>query len=630
MSAALTVFDANHRPVRLGAELGRGGEAAIYRLASKPGQAAKIYHREARAGYDQKLAWMQGHPPADPTRAQGHAAIAWPNDLLYDGSGKLVGYTMVQVQNAVPLLQVFNPRLRAKTLPSFNRRYLHRTARNLAAALGALHDSGYIVGDLNESNVMVTPTALITLIDADSFQVQRRIGAKPMLYPCPVGRAEYTPPELQGKTFAETARLPEHDRFGLAVLIFQLLLEGNHPFRAQWKGAGDPPPVEDRIRDGHWPYAAKPGLPITPPPGAPTLDVLHPGLADLARQCFIEGYANPARRPAPEAWQRAIAAAEKALVPCRNGHVYSRHLRHCPDCEASRQRKAAAARAAQRAAQSSPRAGTWSSARSTRRASRPQAASPRGVAGRRACQAFRGLAAGPLMAALSRPAPAPAWRASWADRLRAIPRSPRVLGASGAMLGGFLGLLLGLLLGHARLGLLLGGLAVGAGAVLTRSLASAVLDRPAAVRHGQRVGALGGWLSAVGGLLAAIAIAAEPGPELGLTATRALATGGLYVGLFSAAAAAAVGGAAGALLGARLGALGRDLARWPGAILGGSLAWAGGSLAGGLAGGAYAAHVLGTDLAAGAVVGAGLEMLAAPALLAAFIRLRQRWRQVKP
>jgi DNA-binding helix-hairpin-helix protein with protein kinase domain len=91
---------------------------------------------------------------------------------------------MAYVANAVPLLQVFNPRLRAKTLPSFNRRYLHRTARNLAAAMRALHESEYVVGDLNESNVMVTPSALVTLIDTDSFQVVRRVGAKPVLHPC--------------------------------------------------------------------------------------------------------------------------------------------------------------------------------------------------------------------------------------------------------------------------------------------------------------------------------------------------------------------------------------------------------------------------------------------------------------
>src|SRR5512147_2821049 len=192
----MVVYDAKRQPVALGAEVGRGGEASVYKLAVQPALLAKIYHRPPRPDYELKLAWMQANPPDDPTRAQGHASIAWPNDLLYDASGHLAGYVMVNVRNAVPLLQVFNPRLRAKTLPTFNRRYLHRTARNLAAALGALHAGNYVVGDLNESNVMVTPSALVTVIDADSFQVQRRVGAKPYVHPCPVGKPEYTPPEL--------------------------------------------------------------------------------------------------------------------------------------------------------------------------------------------------------------------------------------------------------------------------------------------------------------------------------------------------------------------------------------------------------------------------------------------------
>ena len=330
----MNVYNAQRQPVALGAELGRGGEATVYKLAVQPALLAKIYHGPSRAGYEDKLTWMQANPPDDPTRAQGHASIAWPNDLLYNASGQLAGYVMVNVQNAVPLLLVFNPRSRAKTLPSFNRRYLHRAARNLAAALGALHASNYIVGDLNESNVMVTPSALITLIDVDSFQVQRRVGSKPVLHPCPVGKPEYTPPELQGKTFSQVPRQPEHDRFGLAVLIFQLLMEGNHPFRAQWLGSGDPPPVEDRIRDGAWPYARRPILPLAPPRGAPALDTLHPDLVRLIRHCFVEGHTDPRARPLPEEWEEALTTAEDALVTCALGHIYSRHLLRCPECQA--------------------------------------------------------------------------------------------------------------------------------------------------------------------------------------------------------------------------------------------------------------------------------------------------------
>jgi DNA-binding helix-hairpin-helix protein with protein kinase domain len=352
----MIVYDAQRQALTLGDEVGRGGEAAVYKVEGRPAALVKLYHRAAREGYDLKLAWMQANPPADPSPVPNHASIAWPRALLYDVAGALVGYEMVHVHNAVPLLLVFNPRSRARVLPAFNRKYLHRTARNLAAALGALHASSYVVGDLNESNVMVTPSALVTLIDTDSFQVVRRVGAKPVLHACPVGKLEYTPPELQGKTFAEAPRQPEHDSFGLAVLIFQLLMEGNHPFRAQWLAGGDPPAIEDRIREGHWPYAKRPGLPIAPPRHAPALNTLHPGLVDLARQCFVDGHARPAARPTPETWERAIAQAEKALTQCKQGHLYGRHLSACPDCEAqaAQARDTAARQAAKAAAGSGP------------------------------------------------------------------------------------------------------------------------------------------------------------------------------------------------------------------------------------------------------------------------------------
>ncbi|MGH2523941.1 MAG: helix-hairpin-helix domain-containing protein, partial [Anaerolineales bacterium] len=305
----------------------------------QPTLLAKIYSRPPLAGYDQKLGWMAANPPDDPTHAQGHASIAWPRDLIYDEQRRLVGYVMAYVQNAAPILTVFNPRLRTRTLPNFDHRYLYRTARNLAAALGALHASNYVVGDLNESNVMVTPSALVTLIDTDSFQVQRRAGAKPVLHPCPVGKPEYTPPELQGKSFQHTARLPEHDRFGLAVLIFQLLMEGNHPFRAQWLGAGDPPPIEARIRDGGWPYAPTAYL-LAPPRYTPGLNTLPPPVVDLVRHCFVEGHRDPRQRPAPHEWERALAEAEKALMPCGRGHYYPNHLRECLQCQAQQAQQA--------------------------------------------------------------------------------------------------------------------------------------------------------------------------------------------------------------------------------------------------------------------------------------------------
>ena len=324
--------DSRRKPVRLGEVIGRGGEATIYKISDRQGLLAKVYERLPRNEYARKLVWMRDHPPNDPTAGQQHASLAWPVDLLFSMQGQLSGYLMPYIERAVSLLDVFNPRQCAKILPEFNRRYLHRTARNMSAALGALHARGYVVGDLNESNILVTPRALVTLIDTDSFQVREPGPSGSIVHTCPVARLEYTPPELQGKSLQSTERSPEQDAFGLAVLIYQLLMNGNHPFRAQWMGNADPPPLEERIRQGCFPYRNPPICPVRPPPNTPSLDVLHPAISQLFLRCFVDGHRDPRQRPTPGQWEKAMEEAEDCLVSCRNGHYYSNHLSDCPVC----------------------------------------------------------------------------------------------------------------------------------------------------------------------------------------------------------------------------------------------------------------------------------------------------------
>ena len=215
--------------------VGVGGEARILLLREEPGLVAKVYHNPTDR-HERKLAAMIANPPVDPMAAKGHVSIAWPVDLLQTthGAGRFVGFLMHRVAGLRPIIDYYNPRTRRQQCPLFDYRYLHRTARNLAAAVGALHLRGYVIGDVNESNILVTESALVTLVDTDSFQV--RDPQTGLVYRCPVGTPQFTPPELQNKTFAHVDRMPEHDAFGLAVLIFQLLMEGRTRTRAGTRG----------------------------------------------------------------------------------------------------------------------------------------------------------------------------------------------------------------------------------------------------------------------------------------------------------------------------------------------------------------------------------------------------------
>lgn len=337
----MNVYTAARAPVALGDLVARGGEASVYRVRRRDAVVAKIY-THPRAETHAKLRRMQASPPADPTVAIGHASIAWPQTLVYDDRGQVAGYLMPFIRDAAPVVEVFNPRRRAVRMPGFSAAYLHRTARNLASALAALHARGYVVGDLNERNILVTPRALVTLIDCDSFQVEHREGGTIVTHPCPVGRLEYTPPELQGQAFRDIRRLPEHDAFGLAVLVFQLVMDGNHPFRSAWVGSDEPPSIEAKIARGWFPWADI-GVPaVAPPPNAPDLDRLHPDLVEAFMAAFVDGHARPGSRPTAEEWANHLATAEAHLVVCRSGHVFGDHLRRCPACGQRRDRPAVA------------------------------------------------------------------------------------------------------------------------------------------------------------------------------------------------------------------------------------------------------------------------------------------------
>jgi hypothetical protein len=307
-------------------ELGAGGEAVVYEVPGDAGLVAKVYH-EPTIERARKLTLMLANPPAMPAGT----SIAWPVDLLLDGHG-FAGFLMPRAGEP-RLFEFYNPVTRRATAPAFHAGLLHRAGRNLAAAFHALHTAGYVVGDVNESNLLVSPgDAAVTLVDADSLQV--RDAAAGVTFRSRVGKPEFTPPELQGVAFGEVDRAPEHDRFGLAVLLFLLLMEGTHPFAARLEEGQDALPVEDRIRGGLFPHAGS-AQGCRPPRLSPRFDALHPQVRALFVRAFVDGHADPAARPSPAEWRDELAAAEAELAACdANGlHRYGAHLAACPWCE---------------------------------------------------------------------------------------------------------------------------------------------------------------------------------------------------------------------------------------------------------------------------------------------------------
>jgi serine/threonine protein kinase len=328
----MTVLDPNGKEVPLGSLLGGGGEAEIFQVADKPQSAAKIYRKPTRH-HEAKLKAMIASPPHDPTAHLGHATICWPESLLYDQSGSCIGFLMHRVDTSthVPVLKIYNPLDRQAVSLSITWKYIVRTAENIAAAVEAIHSQKHVIGDFNESNVLVANNALVTLVDCDSMQVQDPL--KGTIYRCLVGKPDFTPPELQGVEFGKADRTAVHDNFGLGVLLFLLLMEGTHPYNGIWRGLGDPPVLEKRIRNGNSPYAGD--IESDFMPAAPPFEILPRMIREMFIRCFRDGYRDPSVRPDAAEWKTALSAMESELVECPESprHIYSSHLPECPWCE---------------------------------------------------------------------------------------------------------------------------------------------------------------------------------------------------------------------------------------------------------------------------------------------------------
>ncbi len=309
----MTALFADGRPVRLGRRLGGGGEGEVFAVARATALAAKIYTGGA-AAREAKVAAMLAAG-----LAEACPLIAFPTAALTDEAGRFAGFLMARVPAAKPLHELYAPGARKRAFPKADYRFVVRVALNAARAVAGAHRAGCVIGDVNHSGFLIGRDGMVTLIDADSFQITG--------HPCRVGVPEYTPPELQGARLAEVARRPDHDAFGLAVVLFQLLFLGRHPYAGVVRG--EDIAVEEAIARAAFAWSRRPG-PLSPPPDALRLDEIPEPVAALFERAFAPD--APGRRPSAEAWVEALAAFEAALAPCAADPRHWRAADACPWC----------------------------------------------------------------------------------------------------------------------------------------------------------------------------------------------------------------------------------------------------------------------------------------------------------
>ncbi|MBS0548674.1 MAG: hypothetical protein JSR24_13045 [Proteobacteria bacterium] len=320
------LIDSKGQPIQLGAVLGKGGEGTVYEIARSPATAAKIYHASLGADRSAKIRAM-----LEIKSTHLSAIAAWPSDLLISRTTRQpVGLLMPRIVNKKNVHHVYGPKSRLKDFPRADWRFLVRTAANIARAFSLVHDAQCVIGDVNHGSIMVAEDATVTLIDCDSFQIR----SSGKIFPCEVGIETFTPPELQEKSLRDTVRTPDHDNFGLAVIVFHLLFMGRHPFAGRFLGTGDMP-IAKAIKEYRFPYGERhQAMQMLPPPGTAPLSILGRDVSQLFEAAFCRG-ATSSSRPTARKWISALSDLEKTAKQCAlsKSHWYPIFASACPWCQ---------------------------------------------------------------------------------------------------------------------------------------------------------------------------------------------------------------------------------------------------------------------------------------------------------
>jgi DNA-binding helix-hairpin-helix protein with protein kinase domain len=264
---------------------------------------------------------MLAQRPEIPAPAEGESIVqlAWPDYLLYDERKRVVGFVMpvLDTQRTIEREYILQARqAKAHHLPEGIGAKVS-LACNLATLVSTLHARQHRVIDMKPVNLRFYRDSLyIALLDCDGFSIQGEGSVS--------RRAVHA--GLSGAGVSAYWQVPgeqeeAQDRFSLAVIIFQLLNHGIHPYSGRSQMAKVPDDLPGRIAAGCYAYGIN-ATNISPVP-ASTHHLLPVELRKLFDRAFSD---SPARRPSADEWAQvlrpyALRSTQKIIL-CHQKHQH--------------------------------------------------------------------------------------------------------------------------------------------------------------------------------------------------------------------------------------------------------------------------------------------------------------------
>ena len=294
------VYDSSRIPEKLSLRLAEGGEGSVWTLENPKLSevVVKLFH-SSKLQEPRFSCWMEEKIHGLSKYKISDDSMAWPLVTLYSDGGGFIGFAMRKVQGEA-LFRVMHPMTSKTICKDWSRENYVCVCLDLVRKIGILHRNRIILGDMNPFNFLVNiSTHSVQFIDIDSYQVSQN----GKTFRCVVGRPEYTPPEFQGMDFSTFDRTREADDFATAVLLFQILMRGRHPFDVV---DGETP--AENIRKGNFPYGTNQANLIPKGNWIRLWSQLPRRMKDLFHRAFIEGMRDPLKRPSVDDWYEALKA----------------------------------------------------------------------------------------------------------------------------------------------------------------------------------------------------------------------------------------------------------------------------------------------------------------------------------
>ena len=314
------VVESDRVHLGLGLRLHGGGEADIRPVPAFKGCVAKIYHLGTHASHASRSkveAMMAKRPEHMTNRANGVdlPQFAWPTQIVEDASRNFRGFLMREVpKESSELLSSYMSRAQmhqtlSKDDCSLPRRVL--VCANLASAITELHRIQHFFVDIKPANIaMFKDTGILCLLDNDSFS----IAGEDCRFPATAFTREYLAPELILNELSASAVITDwQDRFALAVLIFQILNNGLHPFQGVPMYETEEWNIDMCVKQGLYAYGLVPNTLVSAAPAS-----IHTTWPVALREMFDRAFVGRqgSKRPSAKEWRDLLQSFQRTFERC--------------------------------------------------------------------------------------------------------------------------------------------------------------------------------------------------------------------------------------------------------------------------------------------------------------------------